>query len=379
MIDYTGIKCPVCDVPFQATDDIVVCPECGAPYHRACYRKEGQCIFQENHALGKDWQPPAPPTPPNPSVEIKDRECPQCGILNAHSALFCNHCGASLLGEPQKYQNDPNRSDAAVHRGDGVPPPGPPPFRGFPPNGNPQGGFPPGGNSQGGFPPPPFGSTPFAGFDPMAGVSPTEPLEDNVTFGDASKLVRQNTAYYMAVFSHIKRTRKNKFNLSAFLFSGAWMLYRKQYKMGAIITSIMFGLYLAYLMVTMFVSSPVLLDLMTQVGMDTAGGLTASFAPNNDQMLAITELLMKDPVLYLKLSLPLICLTAMLVVMIIIGVRGNKMYLSHCVKTVRSIKASPQGSDLSVALEARGGVNTSIALCLFACYMIATYLPAMFR
>ena len=36
MSNYTGCKCPVCQQPFTETDDIVVCPECGAPYHRAC-------------------------------------------------------------------------------------------------------------------------------------------------------------------------------------------------------------------------------------------------------------------------------------------------------------------------------------------------------
>ena len=51
-MDYTGLKCPVCGKPFTSDDDIVVCPECGAPYHRACYQQAGHCIFQEKH-----WNP----------------------------------------------------------------------------------------------------------------------------------------------------------------------------------------------------------------------------------------------------------------------------------------------------------------------------------
>ena len=46
-MDYTGIKCPVCEKTFTKQDDVVVCPECGAPYHRECYQKEGHCIFEE--------------------------------------------------------------------------------------------------------------------------------------------------------------------------------------------------------------------------------------------------------------------------------------------------------------------------------------------
>ena len=68
MLDYTGVKCPVCGVPFQPEDDIVVCPECGAPYHRACYQKEGKCVFDDLHAQGKEWQPPEPPKAPDPAA-----------------------------------------------------------------------------------------------------------------------------------------------------------------------------------------------------------------------------------------------------------------------------------------------------------------------
>ena len=107
MIDFNGVKCPVCGVPFHEDDDVVVCPQCGAPYHRHCYEKEGKCIFTGLHESGKEWSPPSPPKAPDVSAEIKDRECPACGCLNSHSALFCSRCGGSLLGQPQRYQNSP--------------------------------------------------------------------------------------------------------------------------------------------------------------------------------------------------------------------------------------------------------------------------------
>ena len=52
-MDYTGIKCPVCGKAFTKQDDVVVCPECGAPYHRECYRNTGHCIFLEKHEKGE--------------------------------------------------------------------------------------------------------------------------------------------------------------------------------------------------------------------------------------------------------------------------------------------------------------------------------------
>ena len=334
MLDYTGVKCPVCGVPFRQDDDIVVCPDCGAPYHRACYQKEGECLFDELHQSGKEWQPPAPPKPPAPSAEIKDQECPACGTLNPHSALFCNRCGTSLLGARQEGQKD-----AA-----------PPPFTAYGPTSR---------DAFGGVVPP------FA-FDPMGGVSPAESLDEGVSFGDASKLVKQNPAYYMSVFRYIKQTGRNKFNFSAFLFSGAWMLYRKQYKAGALVSALVFCLYLAYLCVTLFVSGPVLLDLMGQVGMDISQG----FSPTNEQLLAISQMMANDPILYLKISLPLLCLAGIFVIMVVVGVRANKLYMRHCVRTVRQVKADTPGREAPLALELRGGVNVPVAVCMFVCYFL---------
>ena len=35
-----------CGKPLTLQDDIVVCPDCGAPYHRDCYEKLGRCIHR---------------------------------------------------------------------------------------------------------------------------------------------------------------------------------------------------------------------------------------------------------------------------------------------------------------------------------------------
>ena len=56
MTRYTGNHCPVCEQAFTDTDDIVVCPDCGAPYHRVCYEKLGQCIHRPAHAAGHPAQ-----------------------------------------------------------------------------------------------------------------------------------------------------------------------------------------------------------------------------------------------------------------------------------------------------------------------------------
>lgn len=342
MLDYTGIPCPVCHVPFRKEDDIVVCPVCGAPYHRECYQTTGKCLFEETlHQEGKSWEPPVPEEPekPEPSAEIKDQECPVCGVLNAHSASFCNRCGAPLKQEKQPFTGET-----------------PPPFVFNPTS------------------PGSFGGIPFMG-DPMGGVSPTETLEDDVTFGDVSKLVKQNTAYYMPVFRYMKLTKRNKFNFTAFLFSGGWMLYRKQYKWGAVVTALMFALLIFYLFSTLFIFAPVLKDLMLQIGADPSVG----FELTNEQMLAISALVSQDPILYLKVCLPLICLVCMLVIMFICGFVGNKLYMKHCISTVKSIKTTASISSVSedVLMETKGGVNIPIAICLFVCYALIMNIPLL--
>ena len=36
MADYINEKCISCGKEFTKDDDVVVCPECGTPYHRGC-------------------------------------------------------------------------------------------------------------------------------------------------------------------------------------------------------------------------------------------------------------------------------------------------------------------------------------------------------
>ncbi len=54
---YENQPCPVCQQSFQPDDDIVVCPVCGTPHHRNCYKKNGECGNFEKHNEGFRWVP----------------------------------------------------------------------------------------------------------------------------------------------------------------------------------------------------------------------------------------------------------------------------------------------------------------------------------
>lgn len=355
-MDYKGIKCPVCEKPFTENDDIVVCPTCGAPYHRACYMEKGACIFTDLHEAGKDWAPPPPPNAPDVSSEIKDKECPNCGTLNAHSALFCSICNASLTGTPETHRNSgysTQQAGGAQNRAPGA------------------GGYPP--------PPPPvggayrgFGGMPVA-FDPMGGVNPGEPIAENATYGDVSKLVQQNSGYYMAVFKNMNTYKRGKFNFSAFLFSGGWFLYRKQYKPGILLTAAMLLLYIGSMLLSYFALNPIMLT-----ALDTAG-ISYSDATYLQLMSALTQYLSDNPAQYVLFCLLLLLYALMLSIMVFSGIRANRMYMKHCIRTVQEIKrTSHSEDDAAAAYSARGGVNTAVAFCLLGCYLVTRWIPLFF-
>ncbi|MBQ9227667.1 MAG: DUF2628 domain-containing protein [Eubacterium sp.] len=45
-------KCPVCGKAFREDDDVVFCPDCGTPHHRACYQQLTHCANEARHAEG---------------------------------------------------------------------------------------------------------------------------------------------------------------------------------------------------------------------------------------------------------------------------------------------------------------------------------------
>lgn len=95
MSNYTGSKCIACDSVFDVGDDIVVCPDCGTPYHRDCYFKKGKCINDELHKSGGSWKPD---NLPEPTVEEqKTIRCIRCGAENPIEEHVCSNCGTPLI------------------------------------------------------------------------------------------------------------------------------------------------------------------------------------------------------------------------------------------------------------------------------------------
>lgn len=71
MSRFENKLCPVCSTSFKENDDIVVCPECGTPHHRECYKKLGECALKVYHEKGFVWQGKLPS-----EIEREEQESP---------------------------------------------------------------------------------------------------------------------------------------------------------------------------------------------------------------------------------------------------------------------------------------------------------------
>ncbi len=91
MPKYYGCPCEGCGRPLTLKKDIVVCPDCGAPYHRTCYEKLGRCIHSPAHGAGYEWK--------FPYQDSELRTCPSCGERTLRSEENCRCCGAKLPPE----------------------------------------------------------------------------------------------------------------------------------------------------------------------------------------------------------------------------------------------------------------------------------------
>lgn len=320
-MDFLGKKCPVCSKNFHEDDDIVVCPKCGAPYHRECYNEKGKCIFIDLHKTGERWHD-EDETDEEQNAHFE--KCPHCGRHNPKNAITCHACGEFLHKTDDNNQKNQQQN----------------PFDSFDENMN--------------------GSMPFATFmDPMGGVSPEEDF-DGITGAEAAKCVKVNTPYYMQVFSRIKVTGLSRFNFAAFIFGGGWYLYRKQYLKGTIITIIMFILTLGQSFVGYF-TNPMWLSLMDKAGKYAT--YQDYFSLIFSQYSAGEAFLLFVPFLFNLFSF---------ILMLWCGFRGNKNYYNHTIAKVKKLKEEKSGEELSKTLNEKGGVNMAIAWSLFACQIIVS-------
>lgn len=310
-MDYKGVKCPVCGLEFEDSDDVVVCPDCGTPHHRECYEIEGHCANVSKHTEGFEWKKDS-----KSKADDEDKPyvvCMACRSKNDPELLFCRVCGHPL----ERAYRERNT------------------------------GFGPGSSSFPGFP-----------FDPMLATKPEQNFDENVTRDDLTAVVKVNTFYYLNIFTRIKRLNLSKFNFPAFFFSGAWMLYRKMYGLGAFFTAV----YFAATLISLFFLPQ---SLEIQSALLAKLGSRYSY---NELYQAVLGLSVEQMIVYI---IPTIMQFVKFVFMIIAGVMGNRMYYKRCKQKVKKVKAEEKDEKkATVILSELGGINNKVPIVIAICYFV---------
>ena len=210
MQSFMNAECPYCGRKFADGDDIVVCPECGTPHHRECYKEHGKCANEERHG-SFEWghtaqKKPEPMPVQNADGASREAACPNCGTMNPEGAHYCVGCGAPLGGRQYANAEGPTPEEAFRRERERT-------FTQM------------------------FEGTSFDG------VSPKE----------AALAVRTNIEYFLLRFRAFAAGRKVDTNLSAFLFSYFYLFYRKMYGLGVLV----------FIANTILSMPAMLLDLMT--------------------------------------------------------------------------------------------------------------------
>lgn len=186
-ISVEGQKCPVCNAYIFDNDDLVFCPECGAPHHRDCYEVLGHCAYKDKHGTPEGYNPNAGKTkvmPDEEPVAENKRSCSFCGEKLDETQRVCHKCG-----RPQ-YANEQTPFGAGVR------------------------------------------------FDPMGGVLPDEKIGD-VTANEVKSFVVVNTPRYLPRFKAMNTKGRGSWNWAAFLVPHVWFFYRKMYLPGILFTLLM--------------------------------------------------------------------------------------------------------------------------------------------
>lgn len=343
-MQYIGECCPVCRKVFTKEDDIVVCPECGTPHHRACYAQQNQCANAALHGTDFVWTPTQTATVQNaapvstllaqkPSAESKNDDghnivfCPQCGAENAAEEPVCTECGARL------YNNDENgRAPTAVHL----------------PNGAAQGYL--------------------AG---MQIISPTELLDGN-TVADTAEYVQTGARRYIPKFYYMEKTgKKLSWNWAAFLFAPYWYFYRKMYALGAIFMVLLVA-------VSGFTSTQRLAD-STDAFITTEEQIAAQMETGElsesealKTMLTAYSQLAQTPEFILRIA-------ANTAVALFSGLFANYIYKKKAAKDIARFRAeSKSPEEYRLRLFKQGGVSVFLCLAAFWIYELGSYLLSAF-
>ncbi len=179
-LNLEGQSCPVCHAYLFDEDDVVYCPICGAPHHRACYEKTGKCALEELHGTEKQYDSGKASKKSAQSEEGAEDAgifvCPHCLKKLEEDTPICPFCGR------------PRKGAFAV---------------------------------------------------PVLQLTPSEyPDIEGIKASEIAEFVALNPHKYLPRFARLGAKKKASWNWTAFLFPEGWFFLRKMYGVGALIFTI---------------------------------------------------------------------------------------------------------------------------------------------
>ena len=311
MPKYYGCPCEGCGKPLTLQDDIVVCPDCGAPYHRTCYEKMGLCIHAPAHGAGYEWK--------FPYQDAQLRTCPACGERTLRSESVCRCCGAALPPESAEQPNDRAAASAEQNRD-----------------------F----DYSGMYRDEMYRSFTEKVIDPVhrnvRAAFGKDELIDGVPYQDWVDYIGTAAPVYLNDYSQMQlRHSKISMSFSALLFGPFYFFYRKAWKPA-----------FAFLAAELVLALPTFIDLLQVTDSSLSPGLSTSTL----------------------LTLSRVCSVLSFLLMIVRGLYGKWLYRQSAAEKSRRIRAEfPDATQRKAVLCAQGGTSWAAVLgCLVLLMVIGS-------
>lgn len=287
-------QCQICKGYLFEDDDVVICPECGAPHHRDCWQTVGHCGVQDDHGTDRQYDK----IQPKKTESANERTCPSCGKSSASAeGNFCPYCGKPYSGETaEEHGADPFSGGRNVF----------------------------------------VGGMPYAA-NTFGGIPKDSKIED-VKVEHIAKFVGSNAHRYVPKFATLNKQNKKSWNWAAFLFPSVWCMARKMYANGILLFVLTLASALSLLPFSDFVMG------FYEEGMTETQLYTEAL--NNIGKIQLM------PAILLGVSLLL-----NFVPRIIMGIKADWTYRTFTLEKVRKITADPEVENLDMTLLRSGSVS----------------------